>query len=150
MAYTPVNRILLGAVAPVVIYYVGHKQGFPLAGALLASLWGLGVFAWHLFAKREFDGFSGIGAAYVVSELAGLAVTRDPDWFLLSPVVSDGVLGSVFLASMLLPKPLIQVLAEQSAGPDAFPEELRARECFRQLWLRLSLIWGQHMSSRVP
>ena len=142
MAYTPVNRILLGAVLPMAVYYIGLWQGFPLAGALLASSWSLGVFGWYLISARAVDGFSGIGAVYVVSELLGLVLTRDPDWFLLSPIVSDGVMGGVFLLSMLFKKPLIQILAEQSAGPDAFPEDLRARDGFRHVWMTLSLIWG--------
>jgi hypothetical protein len=73
MAYTPVNRILLGAVAPVVMYYAGLRLGSPLIGAATVFLWGVGVFAWHLYSAHEIDGFSGIGAAYVMAELVGLA-----------------------------------------------------------------------------
>ena len=142
MAYTPVNRILLGAVAPVVMYYVGLKAGFPLIGAATAALWGVGVFAWHLYSAHEIDGFSGIGAAYVMAELVGLAVTRDPDWFLVSPIVSDGILGCVLLLSILLKKPLIHLLAGQSVGPAAFPDEVRSSAGFQRVWTRLSLVWG--------
>ncbi|QJB55269.1 VC0807 family protein [Pseudodesulfovibrio sp. zrk46] len=142
MAYTPVNRILLGAVAPTLIYYVGRKLDHALAGALLASLWGIGVMAWFLLKEKEFDGASGIGAAYAVSELAGLLVTKNPDWFLLSPIVSDWVVGGVFMVSMLTRRPLIQVLAEQMSGKNAFPESIRNGPHYRPLWLRLSLVWG--------
>lgn len=142
MAYTPVNRILLGAVAPTLIYYAGRKLDHALAGAVVASLWSLGIMAWFLLKEKEFDGYSGIGAAYGVSELAGLLVTRNPDWYLFSPIVSDWVLGGVFLASMLVQRPLIQVLAEQTAGLDAFPVSVRESEHYRPLWLRLSLVWG--------
>lgn len=141
MAHTPVNRILAGAVAPVVIYSVGSKMDMAMAGALLASIWSLGVLGWYWTKQREFDGFSGIGAAYGVSELAGLLVTQNPEWFLLSPVISDWVLGGVFLVSMLTPRPLIQVLAEQTAGKEAF-EQVCDSEYYRPLWLRMSLIWG--------
>jgi len=142
MAYAPVNRILLGAVAPIIIYYVGRKLGMALTGAIVSSIWCLGIMAWHWTQQGEFDGFSGIGAAYGVSELAGLLITRNPDWFLLSPVVSDWVLGSVFLLSMLAHRPLIQVLAEQTAGKKAFPEHIRLSKYYRLLWLRLSMAWG--------
>lgn len=142
MAYTPVNRILLGAVAPTLIYYVGRKVDYALAGAVAASLWSLGVMAWFLLKEHEFDGYSGIGAAYAVSELVGLLVTRNADWYLYSSMVSDGVVGGVFLVSMCMQRPLIQVLAEQTAGLDAFPEYIRESEYYRPLWLRLSLVWG--------
>lgn len=142
MAYTPVNRILLGAVAPTLIYYAGRKLDFAMAGAITACLWSLAIMGWFLLRKQEFDGYSGIGAAYAISELAGLWVTNDPDWYLLSPIVSDWVLGGVFLASMLVKRPLIQVLAEQTAGLEAFPEQIRFGPYYRPLWLQLSLAWG--------
>ncbi|BDQ37310.1 hypothetical protein SYK_16700 [Pseudodesulfovibrio nedwellii] len=142
MAYTPLNRILLGAVAPIAIYYVGRKFDMALVGAVAASLWGLGVLGWFWVKTGEADGFSGIGAAYALSELAGVLVMRDPDWYLMSPIVSDWVLGGVFLASMGARKPLIQILAEQMAGIDAFPEEIRTSKYYRSLWLRLSFFWG--------
>lgn len=79
---------------------------------------------------------------YGVSELAGLLVTHDPDWYLFSSIISDGVVGAVFLVSMLMRRSLIQVLAEQTAGLDAFPEAVRKSRHYRPLWFRLSLVWG--------
>jgi hypothetical protein len=136
------QRILLGAVVPVLVYYAGRRGGVPMVGAALAAAWGVGVSVWFFLRDREVDGFSAIGAAYCLAELAGLGVTRDPDWYLLSPIVSNAVMGGVFLASTLLKRPLIQLLAEQSAGKDAFPDSVRQSGYYRPLWLRLSLLWG--------
>lgn len=142
MARVPVDRIVLGAVIPTVIYYAGSKMGHSLGGAVVASTWSIGVMAWFLWRLREFDGYSAIGAAYGVSELAGLLASGNPDWYLLSPIVSDWVVGGVFVGSMLVRRPLIQTLAEQTAGLDAFPEAVRESVYYRPLWLRLSLVWG--------
>lgn len=141
MSYFPIKRILLGAVIPVLIYYAGSKMGMRLEGAITASTWCIGLLAFHLLIRRELDGFSAIGATYAISELAGLLVTHNPDWYLYSTIVSDTVMGSVFLLSMLLTKPLIEVLAEQSAGRESF-DEVRETPYYRPLWLRLSLAWG--------
>ncbi|WP_319471617.1 VC0807 family protein [uncultured Pseudodesulfovibrio sp.] len=136
MAHFPVNRMLVGAVAPVVLYYVCRRLGFAFEGAVAASLWSMGVLGWHYVRERCFDGFSGIAAAYAVSELVGLIVTHDPDWYLLSPIFSDCVMGAVFILSLLLPRSLIQVLAEQSHGEAiGTPQD-------SVLWFRLSLLWG--------
>lgn len=35
----PVDRIVLGAVIPVTIYYVGRKMDLALEGAIIASVW---------------------------------------------------------------------------------------------------------------
>ena len=142
MSASAVKRILLGAVVPVMVYYLGRRLGVPMVGAALASVWGLGLLAGYFVRDRELDGFSAIGAVYCLAELAGLLVTRDPDWYLLSPIVADGCMGAVFLASALLPRPLIQVLAEQTAGKDAFPDAVRNSGYFRPLWLRLSALWA--------
>jgi len=132
----------LGAIAPIFLYYTGRKLNMPMIGAVAASVWGLLVLGWYWVKQNEFDGFSGIGAAYALSELAGLLVTQNPDWYLISPTISDWMMGAVFLGSMLASRPLIQRLSEQMAGLDAFPEEVRNSEYFRRLWLRLSLLWG--------
>lgn len=138
----PVDRIVLGAVIPVSIYYVGRKMDLALEGAIAASVWCLLLMAFFLIRRREFDGYSAIGALYGVSELAGLLVSHNPDWYLYASIVSDGVVGAVFIFSMLARRSLIQVLAEQTAGLDAFPEAVRKSRHYRPLWLRLSLVWG--------
>ena len=142
MSGTAFQRILLGAVVPVLVYYAGRRVGVPMVGAALAAAWGVGVSVWYFFRDREVDGFSAIGAAYCLAELAGLAVTHNPDWYLLSPIVSNAAMGAVFLASMVFRRPLIQLLAEQSAGKDAFPDSVRESGYYRSLWLRLSVLWG--------
>jgi intracellular septation protein A len=142
MSRSTIQRILLGAVVPVLVYYAGRRVGAPMVGAALAAAWGMGASVWFFARDREVDGFSTIGAAYCLTELAGLLVTRNPDWYLLSPIVSNTAMGCVFLASMLFRRPLIQLLAEQTAGRDAFPESVRNSEFYRPLWLRLSLLWG--------
>jgi len=142
MSKSTLQRILIGAVAPMLIYYVGHKMGRDMAGAVIASVWGMVVMGWVYCRSHELDGFAAIGAAYSVAGLAGLLVTKDPDWYLYSPIVSDVVLGGVFLVSMVLRRPLIQVLAEQAAGKYAFPDQVRKSGYYRSLWFRLSLCWG--------
>jgi hypothetical protein len=126
----------------VFVYYAGRRLGVDMVGAALAAAWGVGVSVWFFVRDREVDGFSAIGAAYCLAELAGLAVTRNPDWYLLSPIVSNAAMGCVFLASMAFRRPLIQLLAEQTAGKDAFPDSVRESGYYRLLWLRLSVLWG--------
>lgn len=142
MSRSTVQRILLGAVIPLLVYYAGIRLGMAMAGAAAAAVWGMGVATWYFLRDKEVDGFSAIGAAYCLAELAGLAVTRDPDWYLLSPIVSNAAMGCVFLASMFFRRPLIQLLAEQTAGKDAFPDAVRESGYYRSLWLRLSVVWG--------
>jgi hypothetical protein len=133
---------MLGAVVPVLVYYAGRRLGVDMVGAALAAAWGVGISVWFFVRDREVDGFSAIGAAYCLAELAGLAVTRNSDWYLLSPIVSNTAMGCVFVASMAFRRPLIQLLAEQTAGKDAFPDSVRESGYYRSLWLRLSVLWG--------
>ncbi|XXJ18701.1 VC0807 family protein [Desulfovibrio caledoniensis] len=133
---------MLGAIVPVLVYYAGRRLGVGMVGAALAAAWGVGISVWFFVRDREVDGFSAIGAAYCLAELAGLAVTRNPDWYLLSPIVSNTAMGCVFVASMAFRRPLIQLLAEQTAGKDAFPDSVRESGYYRSLWLRLSVLWG--------
>ena len=135
-------RILIGAVAPTLIYYVGRRCGMGLEGAILASLWGLGVMAWFYWRLREIDGSSAMGAAYCIAGLVGMVIMRSEDGYLEAPIASDFLMGSVFLVSMLFRRPLIQALAEQLSEEGTFSEELRGSRFYRPLWLRLSLVWG--------
>jgi len=142
MNKTAVYRILIGAVAPTLIYYVGRRWGMGLEGAILASLWGLGVMAWFYWRLREIDGSSAMGAAYCIAGLVGMLITRSQAGYLDAPIASDFLMGSVFLVSMPFRRPLIQALAEQLSAKDTFSDELRGSRFYRPLWLRLSLVWG--------
>lgn len=136
------KRILLGAGVPIGVYYVFSKADMAFAGAVSASLWCLCLLLWFYYKERQLDGFAGVSAVYAVSELAGLLVSHDPKWFFLSPIVSDGIMGMVFVVSMLAVRPLIQVLGEQMSGEHAPPKDAPGYRRYRGLWLRLSVVWG--------
>lgn len=141
-AAVPYRRILFGTVAPVVIFALSRKAGILLEGAMAASFWSLAVMAFILWRDRHWDVFSITGAAYAMAELVAILATRNPEMFLLGPIVFAVVFGLFFFASWLIRRPALLFFAEQSVGRETFDEELRNSPCFMVPWNRLTLLWG--------
>lgn len=142
MSSPPYMRMLLGAVAPVVIFALARRAGVLLEGAVFASLWCFGAMMFFLWRDRRWDVFSVTGAAYALAELTAILVTRDPEMFLIGPVVFAAVFGAFFFVSWLVRRPALLYFAEQSVGRETFTDELRQSGSFMVPWNRLTLLWG--------
>lgn len=138
----PYMRMLFGAVAPVVIFALARRAGVLLEGAVLASAWSLCAVAFFRWRERRWDVFSTTGAVYALAELTAILVTRDPEMFLVGPVVFAVVFGAFFFVSWLVRRPALLYFAEQSVGRDTFPAQLRESGYFMVPWNRLTLLWG--------
>lgn len=138
----PYGKIVIGAVAPVMIFYFFNKAGQPLNGAICACLWSIMVAAFWLVKEKTWDAFSSFGGIYAVAELATVLLTNNPDWYLFSPVVFGAVFGVAFLGSVLLRKPFVRYFAEQAVGVDAFPRHIRSSRHYLVVWNRVTLVWA--------
>lgn len=139
---SPIVRILLGSVAPGVLFHKVSNAGEPLTGAVVAGLLSLVVLAFMFVKLRRIDVFGLIGAVFVVFELAALWVSRSAQWYFYAPIISTGCLCAVFFISLFWKRPLIQILAEEMEGEDTFPDALQASPLYRKAWLQVTAMWG--------
>ena len=148
LANFPLAKFIRSALIPLSIYYALHKTGRPLWGAGLACAWGLGVLAYVYWKDRKLDSMSIVMSIFVVVALVVTLVTRDPDYFLASASITNAVEALVFLGSILLVKPLLQILAEETMGPGMVPEEIVKSPYYRRAWVLLTAAWGSLFAVR--
>ena len=142
----PYRQFILGAVVPISFFYTMHRFNRPLAGALLAIGWSLCLLAMNYWRLRRIELFAGLAIPIVVIESIGTLVTRNPAFYLASAAIENTLWGLLFLGSMLLPRPLIQIFAEMlnpGLGSQEFFNQYKLPpQLYRSAWQILTAAWA--------
>jgi len=137
------RQFISGALIPIVIFYIFHRFGKPLTGALLAAGWGTGVVAiTHLFFKK-INLFAALSIPFTLIELVGTIVTLNPKFYLASSAINHTLWGLIYFGSVLFSRPLIRIFAEAMGGLPKSGElgEFANSDLFRSTWVILTMIW---------
>jgi intracellular septation protein A len=142
----PWRQLILGALAPITIFYVLHSLGQPLTGALLAIGWSIGLLVIKYWRSRSIELFPALAIPIVLIELIGTLITRNPDFYLASSAIENVLWGLLFLGSLLLTRPLIQIFAEL-LNPGLGSQEFLGHfeipvQLYRSAWKILTVIWA--------
>ena len=142
----PWRQLMVGALAPITIFYVLHRCGRPLTGALLAIGWSIGLLIIKYLRARRIELFPALAIPVIVIELVGTLITRDPDFYLAAAAIDNVLWGLLFLGSLFLTRPLLQIFAEILNPGLGSPEFLNhfemPVELYRSAWKILTVIWA--------
>jgi hypothetical protein len=142
----PYRQFILGALVPISFFYVFHRFGQPLVGALLAIGWSLSLLGVTYRRSRRIELFPGLAIPIITIELIGTLVTRNPAFYLASAAIENVLWGLIFLGSILMPRPLIQFFAEllnPGLGSQEFLNQSKLPPClYRSAWQILTALWG--------
>ncbi len=145
--FKPLRRsILISAVLPAIAITVLTRYGMPTLQAILAStVFPLAEIATYWRRSRRLD-------AIAVVSLAALAISFATSWWGGDPrfaLVKDSTLtlifGSLFLASLLAPRPLIFYVSQQymeGATAQAWEERWASSATFRTTMRVMTAVWG--------
>jgi intracellular septation protein A len=142
----PWRQLILGALVPITIFYILHRFGQPLTGALLAIGWSIGLLVIKYWRSRSIELFPALAIPIVLIELIGTLITRNPDFYLASAAIDNVLWGLLFFSSLLFTRPLIQIFAEllnPGLGSQEFLNhfEMPVR-LYRSAWRILTVIWA--------
>ena len=131
--------LLIACVIPAVLFY----SFFLFAGvwpAIFAALgWSYGAIAWRAVTGRRLSGLLLLSALLMTGRTA-LALMADSAWlYFLQPVISDGVVASLFLMSLASARPMVARLAGDFYPMDL---ELSERPRVRRLFWHLTVLWA--------
>ncbi|MDW5550231.1 VC0807 family protein [Methanosarcina sp.] len=118
---------------PIIIFYVLSHFNMVLLGTILAGSWALAAIVFQYTKDHKINIFAIIVALFSIIGLFGTIVFHNPTFYLESPILMDLVLGCIFLGSLFLEKPLIQVFAEYEMK-DSFSQELRIHPKYVSAW----------------
>jgi intracellular septation protein A len=142
----PYRQFILGALVPISFFYAFHRFGQPLAGALLAIGWSLSLLVGTYWRSRRIELFPGLAIPIIAIELIGTLITKNPAFYLASAAIENVLWGVLFLGSILMPRPLIQIFAEllnPGLGSQEFLNQSKLRpQLYRSAWQILTAIWG--------
>jgi intracellular septation protein A len=142
----PYRQFILGALVPISLFYAFHRFEQPLAGALIAIGWSASLLGVTYWRSRRIELFPGLAIPIITIELAGTLITRNPDFYLASAAIENVLWGLVFLGSILISRPLIQIFAEllnPGLGSQEFLDQLKlSPQLYRTAWQILTAAWG--------
>jgi intracellular septation protein A len=142
----PWRKLILGALVPITIFYTLHRLGQPMTGALLAIGWSIGLLVIKYWRSRSIELFPALAIPIVLVELIGTLITRNPDFYLAAAAIDNVLWGLLFLGSLLLTRPLIQIFAEL-LNPDLGSQDFLRHfempvQLYRSAWKILTVIWA--------
>jgi intracellular septation protein A len=142
----PYRQFILGALVPISFFYTFNRFGRPLTGAMLAISWSLSLLAITYWRSRRIELFPGLAIPIITIELIGTLVFKNPDLYLASAAIENVLWGLLFLGSILLHRPLIQIFAEMlnpGLGSQAFLNQIKLPpQLYRSAWQILTAMWG--------
>ena len=124
---------------PGVLFYVALVSFDVMAAVITALTWSYGAILWRWATKRRTSGLLILTVAILTIRTAITLSTGDTFVYFLQPVVSDGVVALIFLASLATTTPVVARLAA-----DFYPMDLdvATRPRIRRLFWHLTLLWG--------
>jgi intracellular septation protein A len=142
----PWRQLILGFLVPITIFYVFHRLGRPLTGALLAIGWSIGLLVIKYLRSRSLELFPALAIPIVLIELIGTLITKNPDFYLAAAAIENVLWGLLFLGSLFLTRPLIQIFAEHlnpGLGSQEFLSQFEMPvQLYRSAWKILTVIWA--------
>ncbi len=142
----PYRQFILGTLVPISFFYIFHRFDRPLAGALLAIGWSIGLLGVTYWRSRRIELFPALAIPIIAIELVGTLITRNPAFYLASAAIENVLWGLVFLGSILISRPLIQIFAEllmPGLGSKDFLDQLRlSPQLYRSAWQIITALWG--------
>ena len=85
----PYRQFIFGALVPILIFYIIHRFGQPLIGALLALGWSSNLLVITYWRSRRIELFPGLAIPIVTIELVGTLVSRNPTIYLASAAIEN-------------------------------------------------------------
>lgn len=132
---------IVSAIIPIIIFSVLDKYGMTFEGIILSGVWSIGVVCVNYIKEHQLNALATISAIFAGSGLIGTIISKNPTFYLISPIVQDILYAAMFFGSLLFKKSLIQIIVEQSYLKNA-PEEVKNRPQLIKAWRILSIAWG--------
>ena len=134
-----VVSLAVAVVVPGVIFYLALVGAGLTAAILLALAWASGAIVWRRVTGRAMSGLLVLTVAVMAARTAFTLATGNSFVYFFQPVVTDGLVGGLFLVSLTTARPVVARLAA-----DFYPmnEDVAARPRIRRLFWHLTLMWS--------
>lgn len=131
--------LVIACAIPATLFY-GCLRLEGIWTAIFAALgWSYGAIAWRAITGRRTSGLLILTALMMTGRTVVALVTDSTYLYFLQPVISDGLIGAAFIATLATTRPMVARLAGDFYPMD---DELHVRPRIRRLFWSLTLMWG--------
>ena len=131
--------VFVACAVPAALFYV-FLVTLGVWPAILAALaWTYGALLWRKVSGRRTSGLLILTAVAMTGRTAVSLLAHSTFLYFLQPIISDGVIATLFLLSLATATPLVARLAGDFYPMDT---ELHLRPRIRRLFWRLTLMWA--------
>ncbi|WP_040740636.1 VC0807 family protein [Paenibacillus ginsengihumi] len=135
--------LLLNIALPYVIYRLLAPHTSSAVALSAAAIVPLGESVYTLMRTRKADVFSGFIFLGLVLGVIAALLGGDERFILLRESYVTGIMGILFLLSLLFPRPLIYYFAERFAGRDPQMDDKWNRlPAYRRTFRLMTIVWG--------
>lgn len=131
--------LLVACAVPAAVFYTVFRV-LGVWPAIFAALgWSYGAIGWRALTGRRTSGLLVLTSAVMTGRTLIALLTDSTFVYFLQPIITDGLIATVFLLSLTTPRPLVARLAGDFYPMD---EELALRPRVQRLFRHLTLLWG--------
>jgi hypothetical protein len=131
--------LLIACVIPAVLFYTTFALAGVWTAILVALGWSYGAIAFRALTGRRTSGLLLLTALLITARTALALATDSTFVYFLQPIISDGVVATAFLLSLVTARPMVARLAGDFYPMD---HELAMRPRVRRLFRHLTVLWA--------
>jgi intracellular septation protein A len=132
-------NVVEGRLVPLVLFIAFLEIAGTLWALLVALAWTLACLGYRMATGRRVPGLIVVSAVALSARTAAALITGSMVVYFIQPTISTVLIGSAFLVSSIVGRPLAARLADDIVPLD---DATKAHPLVRQFFLRLSLLWS--------
>lgn len=136
----PWKDLVVGFLVPKAILFAGISARMVLPGAVAATAWSVAVVCVTRVKTGRASIFAILAMISIAARVAAILTTGSGAFYIYAQAVESGLYGAAFLLSLLLPRSLIHIFAEESGAK--IPEKVMASAYYRSAWQIITAVWG--------
>jgi intracellular septation protein A len=136
------NRdFVVSAIIPIIIVTLFNKYNMIFDGIVICGLWCIGVVLINFIKERKINALAAMAGTFSAVGLIGTIISKNPTFYLVSPIVQDILCALLFFGSLFFERSLLQIIVEQSYLKNV-PEDFKRTEKYKSAWRILTCAWG--------
>ena len=136
----PWKAMVIGFLIPKIIFFIGISVNMLFPGAILAISWCLSVFIATHLRDSKVDIFATLAVVMILLRIVVVLASKSPKLYLIAQALDYGSCGVFCFISLLLPRSLIQLFAEESGI--VMPDVIRNSPYYVKAWRIITVVWG--------
>jgi len=131
--------LLVACIIPVALFYAAFVTVGVGAAMGVALAWSYGAIAWRKWTGRRTSGLLLLTALVLTGRTLIASLADSTFFYFFQPIISDGVVGTAFLLSLISARPIVARLAGDFYPMD---HEISLRPGIVQLFRQLTMFWA--------